>query len=241
MEHLKNILFLDIETVPLVPGYDMLTEAMQKEWNRKAKFLKSSDGQPMDNALLFSDRAGIFSEFAKVVCISFGSFHKHDDFWRLRLKSIVNNDEKILLKDFCEVVTRFASRYTDLRFCGHNIKEFDIPFLCRRMIINDLGLPECMQLQGKKPWEISHLDTLEMWKFGDHKHFTALSLLAEVLGIPSPKDDMDGSMVGPVYWQEHDLPRIATYCMQDVLTSAKVFLKLSGMTGNAPEPLFVTE
>jgi DNA polymerase elongation subunit (family B) len=159
----------------------------------------------------------------------------------MRLKSLVNDDEKILLKDFCEVVERFSKHYKDIRFCGHNIKEFDIPFLCRRMVINEIPLPVCMQVSGKKPWEVSHIDTLELWKFGDHKNFTSLSLLAAVLGIPSPKSDIDGSMVASVYWKDKDLARIGTYCIQDVLTSAKVYLKLKGITNLEIEPVIVTE
>jgi DNA polymerase elongation subunit (family B) len=116
-----------------------------------------------------------------------------------------------------------------MKFCGHNIKEFDLPFLCRRMIINGLSLAPALQLNNKKPWEITHIDTLELWKFGDYKNYTSLALLAEVLGIPSPKSDIDGSMVGKVYWEEKNTERIAQYCMQDVLTTAKVFLKLSGL------------
>ncbi len=240
MEHLKHILFIDIETVPLFPNFDMLTEGLQKAWIKKCKFLKSDIDENATPAQLFSEKAGIFSEFAKVVCVSFGSLFKQDEGWKLRLKSIVNDNEKILLNDLCYVLERFASHYTDLKFCGHNIKEFDIPFLCRRMLINGMGLPACMQLNGKKPWEVSHLDTLELWRFGDYKHYTSLALLAEVLGIPSPKEDIDGSMVATVYYKEKDLQRIAKYCMMDVLTSAKVFLKLRGINDEI-NPIFVTE
>lgn len=241
MEHFKNILFVDIETVPLVPEFEGLTTGLQAEWVKKSRLLKSASAENADPAHLFAERAGIFSEFAKVVCISFGSFHKHGEEWKLRLKAITNDDERTLLTEFCEVLTKFGKRYANLQFCGHNIKEFDIPFLCRRMLINGMGLPECLQISGKKPWEINHIDTLEMWKFGDYKNYTSLSLLAEVLSIPSPKDDIDGSMVGDVYWQDKDLPRIARYCMQDVLTVAKVFLKLKGINEEAPEAMYVTD
>ncbi|MFN4248762.1 MAG: ribonuclease H-like domain-containing protein [Flavipsychrobacter sp.] len=192
-------------------------------------------------SMLFEEKAGVFSEFAKVVCIVVGSLQQQGDNWTLRLKPLANDDEKQLLIDFKELVQRFAKHYPNLQFCGHNIKEFDVPFLCRRMLINGIQLPDAMNLSGKKPWEITHYDTLEMWKFGDYKHFTSLALLAEILGIPSPKDDMDGSMVGHVYWNEKDLPRIAKYCMQDVLTSAKVFLRLKGITDIHPEPVYVNE
>ncbi len=241
MEQLSHILFIDIETVSVVPGYSMLSEGMQAQWDRKARYLKSTEVETPDSAQLFSEKAGIFSEFAKVVCISIGSFVRQQDKWTFRLKSIVNENEKFLLQDFHDLVARFSAYHSDLRFCGHNIKEFDIPFLCRRMMINGVHLPDVMQLSGKKPWEINHIDTLELWRFGDYKHFTSLALLAEVFGLPSPKDDMDGSMVGQVYWETHDLDRIAKYCMQDVLTTAKVFLKLKGLGDMMPEPVYVTE
>jgi len=240
MEHLKHILFIDIETVPVLPDFVLLSEGLQKAWVKKSKYIKSDNDENASPAMLFSEKAGVFSEFAKVVCVSFGSISKVDDEWKLRLKSIINDDEKILLNDLCQMLGRFTAHHPDLKFCGHNIKEFDIPFLCRRMLINGMGLPECMQLNGKKPWEVSHLDTLELWRFGDYKHYTSLALLAEVLGIPSPKEDIDGSMVAGVYYQDKDLQRIARYCMLDVLTSAKVFLKLRGINEEI-DPIFVTE
>ncbi len=241
MEFLKQILFLDIETVSLVPDYTALSDVMQAEWAKKAKYLKSNIAENSEPPMLFTEKAGVFSEFAKVVCIVVGSLQQHGNKWSIRLKAIANHDEKQLLLDFKEIVQRFASYYPNLQFCGHNIKEFDVPFLCRRMLINGLQLPDSMNLSGKKPWEVTHYDTLEMWKFGDYKHFTSLALLAEILGIPSPKDDMDGSMVGQVYWNEKDLQRIAKYCMQDVVTSAKVFLRLKGITDIHPEPVYVNE
>ena len=237
--HLHPILFLDIETVPTVPRYPSLTEGMQREWDRKSKFMKSNSGDEATPAMLFEERAGIFAEFAKVVCISFGSISEQDGRWKMRLKALTNADEQVLLTEFCSVLNRFNERYRDLRFCGHNIREFDIPFLCRRMVINGIALPECMQVAGKKPWEVSHIDTLELWKFGDHKNFTSLSLLAEVLGIPSPKTDMDGSKVAEVFYKDGDLQRIGTYCIQDVLTSARVYLKLTGRLDVDPEPVIV--
>ena len=241
MEQLKGILFVDIETVPIAPGFALLSETMQAEWTRKSKFVKGSNDDITDPATLFSDRAGIFSEFAKVVCISFGSLQQQENGLKMRLKSLVNEDEKVLLKDFCNVIERFLKHHSEIRFCGHNIKEFDIPFLCRRMVINGIALPPCMQVSGKKPWEVAHIDTLELWKFGDHKNFTSLSLLAAVLDIPSPKSDIDGSKVAGVFWNDKDLARIGRYCIQDVLTSAKVYLKLKGITNLEIEPVIVTD
>lgn len=241
MEQLTGILFIDIETVPLTAQYNGLTEALQKEWERKAKILKpTTPGETPDAASLFSDRAGVFSEFARVVCIGIGSLYMQEGKWKIRLKSLTGDDEKILLNDFCEVATRFSKTHPNMRFCGHNIKEFDIPFLSRRMIINGMQLPSCLQMQGKKPWEVTHIDTMDMWRFGDYKNFTSLSLLATVLGIPSPKDDIDGSMVASVYYNDKDLPRIGRYCMLDVYTSARVYLRLAGVNID-PEAEFVTE
>lgn len=240
MEQLKNILFIDIETVSLEPEYNLLSKGLQAEWTRKSKYLKSNIAENAEPSMLFTEKAGIFSEFAKVVCIGVGSLQQADHSWKLRLKSLTGDHEKVLLNEFCELLSRFIGFNPDLRFCGHNIKEFDIPFLCRRMVINGMSLPDCMQLSGKKPWEISHLDTLELWRFGDYKHYTSLSLLAEVLGIPSPKEDIDGSKVGEVYWQEKNLQRIGNYCMQDVLTTARVYLRLKGVD-ISPEPVYVTD
>ncbi len=238
MQYLKEILFIDIETVPIEPEFSLLNAPMQAEWVRKARFVKSATDPMADPATLFGERAGIFSEFAKVVCIGFGSLNQTENGWKMRLKSLINDDEKELLNNFCEVLRKFIAHHKGLRFCGHNIKEFDIPFLCRRMLINGIKLPDCMDNTGKKPWEVTHIDTMDMWRFGDYKNFTSLSLLATVFGIPSPKNDIDGSMVAGVYWHDKDLPRIGKYCLQDVLTSAKVYLKLKGLNIEI-EPVFV--
>lgn len=227
MHQYRHILFLDIETVPITDDYGTLSERMQKEWERKAKFIRSDSTEPTPEEL-FNDRSGVFAEFAKVVCICFGSFSEIDGEWVMRLKSIANVDENLLLKEFADTVSRFHAFNQNMAFCGHNIKEFDIPFLCRRMLINGIQLPSVMDLSGKKPWENPHIDTMELWKFGDYKNYTSLSLLAEILGIPSPKDDIDGSMVASVFYKDNDLPRIVEYCVKDVVTSAKVFFKLKG-------------
>lgn len=228
MEQFGSILFIDIETVPIQSTFGLLPEGMQAEWERKARLIKNApDATPAE---MYEDRGGIYSEFAKIVCISFGSIYTDSNGERkIKLKSIAGDDERQLLTDFCGIIDKVIARHKEIRFCGHNIKEFDMPFICRRMVINNVELPPCLQLSGKKPWEINHLDTMEMWKFGDNKNYTSLSLLAQVLGIPSPKGDIDGSRVAHVYWQERDIARIATYCMQDVLTAAKVFLRLRGV------------
>ena len=226
-EQLKSILFIDIETAPICSRWEELSENMQILWNKKAKTLRTAPDEEFDSARLFEEKGGIFSEFSKVVCIGIGSLVFQENEWVFRLKSIAEKDEKILLNNFLSILDRFVSGNKEMRFCGHNIKEFDLPFLCRRMIVNEIALPSPLKLHNKKPWEITHIDTLEFWKFGDYKNYTSLALLAEILGIPSPKNDIDGSMVGKVFWEEQNLERIATYCLQDVLTTAKVFMRLS--------------
>ena len=227
-EQLKSILFIDIETAAIQPKLQNLNETMQALWIKKAKTIRIENSEDADPSTLFETKAGIFSEFSKVICIGIGSLVQIENEWVLRLKSLVEDDEKVLLKNFCTLIERFTENHKELRYCGHNIKEFDLPFLCRRMIINGIPLPKTLQLSNKKPWEINHIDTLELWKFGDYKNYTSLALLAEVLGIPSPKDDIDGGKIAKVYWEEQNIKRIADYCLKDVLTTAKVFLHLSG-------------
>ena len=236
-EHLTGVLFIDIETVPAFASFGSLPEGMQAEWERKARTLKHTDPTELP-ASLFTERAGIFSEFAKIVCISLGTLYRQGENWKIRLRSLAGHDEHKILSDFCSVIEKMNAASKEIRFCGHNIKEFDIPFICRRFVINGLLLPHCLQLSGKKPWEVTHLDTMEMWKFGDNKNYTSLSLLAAVLGVPSPKSDMDGSMVGKTYWGDGNVQRISDYCIQDVLAVARVFLKLKSIPIQ-PEPEFV--
>ena len=238
-EHLKRILFIDIETASITQRWEELNENMQQLWAKKAKTIRTNNEEDAVPAKLFEEKAGIFSEFSKVVCISVGSLVFHENEWIFRLKSIADRDEKILLNNFLTILSRFEAANKEMKFCGHNIKEFDLPFLCRRMIINGIALPGPLQLNNKKPWEITHIDTLELWKFGDYKNYTSLALLAEVLGIPSPKSDIDGSMVGKVYWEEQNLERIAQYCMQDVLTTAKVYLHLTGQNNIEIVPTYL--
>jgi hypothetical protein len=238
-EQLKRILFIDIETAPIRASLEEMNENMQQLWIKKTKTFRIDNVEDADPEKLFEERAGIYSEFSRVVCIGIGSMVLQENEWVFRLKSIFDNDEKVLLKNFSEVLNRFSAANKDMQFCGHNIKEFDLPFICRRMIINGLPLPQPLQLSNKKPWEITHIDTLELWKFGDYKNYTSLALLAEVLGIPSPKSDIDGSMVGSVFWQEKNIERIAQYCLQDVLTTAKVYFQLVGKAEINPTPIYL--
>jgi hypothetical protein len=217
---LDHILFLDIETVPENEKYDGLDDEKKELWDQKSKYQRK-DGFTAEE---FYERAGIWAEFGKIICISVGYFSFKGEARTFRTTSF-HGDEVALLKDFKNLLLTHFSAAKHL-LCGHNSKEFDFPFIARRMIIHGIELPYKLNLFGKKPWEISHLDTMELWKFGDYKHFTSLKLLANILGIPSPKQDIDGSKVRQVYYEEQDLDRIITYCELDVVTTAQVFLRL---------------
>ncbi len=228
----NNILFLDIETAPQYPGYNDMPEEWRQLWDTKsASLLKYHEGQT--NETLYP-RAGIYAEFGKIICISCGVLQVAEGQKKIILKSFYGDDEKLLLHQFSEMLNKWSAGEQKF-LCAHNGKEFDFPYLCRRMIINNLPIPTLLNIAGKKPWEVSHLDTLELWKFGDFKSFTSLNLLAYTLGVPTPKDDIDGSMVWAVYWKEKNLERIVTYCQKDVVTVAQIYLRMNG------EPLIKQE
>lgn len=218
--NLNNILFLDIETVPQEVSYLGMDEETKKLWEQKTQYQRRDEVSAED----FYERAGIWAEFGKIICISVGFFNNKNDVRNFRVASFIGEETKIL-KDFSNFLNEKFNLSAQL-LCGHNIKEFDIPFIARRMIINAIALPSKINLFGKKPWEVPHLDTLELWKFGDYKHFTSLKLLTKILGIPSPKDDIDGSEVAKVYYVEKNIDRIVTYCEKDVIAVAQVFLKM---------------
>lgn len=235
IEHIDatKVLFLDIETVSGQATYEDLSDDFKPLWAHKARSVlrRYDDPDPIsdeDLAAAYLDRAAIFAEFGKIVCISVGVLYRDrdDQQLKIRLKSYASDDEAVLLKEFSELLQQYYNDPNRFGICGHNIKEFDIPYICRRMVVNHLPFPRLLDIAGKKPWETKHLiDTLELWKFGDRKSFTSLKLLAAVLGFPSPKDDIDGSMVGRVYWEEKDLERIAHYCEKDVLATTQLFLR----------------
>lgn len=228
----NNILFLDIETVPQFSSYNELPEDWRQLWDTKSNSLvKYHEGQT--NETLYP-RAGIYAEFGKIICISCGVLQGGGEQRKIILKSFACDDEKLLLRQFREMLTKWAAGEPKY-LCAHNGKEFDFPYLCRRMIVNNLPIPSILNISGKKPWEVNHFDTLELWKFGDFKSFTSLNLLAHTLGIQTPKDDIDGSMVWEVYWKEKNLQRIVTYCQKDVVTVAQILLRMNGEALIKPE------
>jgi 3'-5' exonuclease len=219
---LSSILFFDIETVPACSDYDDMSERMQKHWERKSSYFRKEDETPQD----VYQRAGIYAEFGKIVCISAGYIFQQGDTKSFRLKSYYGEDEKALLQEFADMLNKFNS--TGEKFlCGHNSSEFDIPYVARRMLVNGMKLPSIIDIAGKKPWEVNHLDTMNLWKFGDYKHYTSLDLLTCIFDIPTPKDDIDGSQVASVYYEEKNVERIAKYCEKDVLAVAQLFLKMN--------------
>lgn len=219
----EDLLFLDIETVPFSPSFDTLHPAMQALWDKKSAHFRDETQSPAD----VYQRAGIYAEFGKIICISVGLL-KDKSPYGFRLKSFFGEDEKIILTEFSGLLLKYAKN-RDILLCAHNGKEFDYPYIARRMIVNGVTIPEILDNAGKKPWEVKLLDTMELWKFGDFKNYTSLELLSSILGIPSPKDDIDGSMVADTYWQEHDLKRIIRYCEKDVLTVAQILLRFMNL------------
>lgn len=218
---LNQLLFIDIETVPEIELFSDLDSETQQLFAEKTAYQRRDEYTPED----FYQKAGIWAEFGKIICISVGYFAKFDSERQFRTTSFYGNEKKIL-QDFTNLLsTRFANR--ELFLCGHNLKEFDLPFICRRLIINNLPIPSILNSLGKKPWEIKHLDTMELWKFGDYKHFTSLKLLCKVLGIPTPKDDIDGSKVAEIFYKEKNIDRIIIYCEKDVIAVAQIILKLT--------------
>ncbi len=221
---IESLVFLDIETVPQSAAYDELPEATQKLWEKKSSTLRKED----QTASEIYQRAGIYAEFGKIICISVGLVHMDEGQRKIRLKSFASKDERQLLVDFGVLLKALSSK-KNYSLCAHNGKEFDFPYIGRRMLINGLELPPILDTAGKKPWEVNHVDTMELWKFGDFKSYTSLELLTHVFAIPSPKGDIDGSKVAGVFYEEDDLPRIVRYCERDVVAIVQLMLKFKCM------------
>ncbi len=218
--NLKNILFLDIETVPVTAGMESASPRLQQLWEQKSAPFRQAD-EPASEVWA---RAALYAEFGKIICISAGVFSNLAEPKRFRIKSFFGDDEKVVLESFSELLRKFRPP-GKISLCAHNGKDFDFPYLARRMLAAGLDIPGVLQTAGKKPWEVNFLDTMELWKFGAYRNFTSLALLAEVLDLPDPKDDMDGSQVAAVYYQDGDMQRIARYCEKDVLSIAQILLR----------------
>ncbi|MBA3647425.1 MAG: ribonuclease H-like domain-containing protein [Chitinophagales bacterium] len=225
--HLNNLICIDIETVPGYPDFESVPLELKELYLNKSARLKAENESKEDQ---YFNHASIYAEFGKIVCISIGIFNPgKQEMERFRIKSFAGSDEKILLQLFTELLNTYYKKPDKYFFCGYNIKEFDIPYLCRRMLINGLELPKVLDISGKKPYEVYAVDIMQLWRFGDYKHFTSLKLLSAVMGIASPKDDLDGKDVGKVFWKENDLSRIVTYCQKDVITVAQLLLRFKGL------------
>jgi len=219
----EDILFLDIETVPTASSYTMLDKSLQTLWEKKSRQFRGED----QSAEEVYERAGIYAEFGKIICISVGLIKEKTPI-SFRIKSFYGDDEKTVLSEFSAMLNKF-SKNREALLCAHNGKEFDYPYIARRMIINGMIIPDILDNAGRKPWEVKLLDTLDLWKFGDYKSYTSLDLLTTTLNIPSPKDDIDGSMVAGIYYNEHDIKRIAKYCEKDVLAVAQILLRFMNL------------
>lgn len=228
---ITKVLFLDIETVPVVYNWPDLDPIMQDLWAKKSKYRQEQQGKTAEE--IYSE-AGIYSEFGKIICIGVGLIHGEPGDYKYKGKSYASANEVDVLEGFRSLADKHYSS-TDHFLCGHNSREFDFPYIARRCIINRLPLPRSLDIGGKKPWEVKHLDTMQLWKFGDYKHFTSLELLTHILDVPTPKDEMSGADVGRVFWEENGLDRIVEYCHKDVLATAQVFLRLQGQTLIKPE------
>jgi 3'-5' exonuclease len=220
---IRDILFLDIETVAHEGDFSLLDERLKSQWARKASYLRRDED--ISDEDIYHQRAGIYAEFGKVICIAVGKFSENENGQLLlRTKAYSGDNEKQLLNDFRGMLEKLDQN--SIRLCAHNGKEFDFPYLCRRMLVNCIPLPPLLNISGKKAWEVQHLDTMELWKFGDYKHYTSLDLLAAIFNIPSSKSGIDGSQVNAVYHKEHGLDRITEYCIRDVVVLAQLFLKM---------------
>lgn len=223
---LRDVLFLDIETVASTRDYETLDERLKTQWARKALFFKRERNQSDEE--IYHERAGIYAEFGKIVCVAVAKFIETETGeLGLKTKAYYGDSEATLLSEFKGMIEKMDP--VNLKLCAHNGKEFDYPYLCRRMLVNGIALPPALNIMGKKSWEVQHLDTLDMWKFGDYKHYTSLDLLASLFNIPSSKNGIDGSQVNSVYYLENDLLRIKDYCIQDVVVLAQLYLKLKSI------------
>ena len=233
--NLDEVLFLDLETVPAEADITQLTNEWKNLWEEKSRFIREKNQSSLEESY---SSAGIFAEFGKIICIGLGYFAQRQGERIFRVRSIEGDDEKKVLQEFANLLESHTGKPFRL-LCAHNGKEFDFPYLCRRMLVHGIQLPQLLNIAGKKPWEVAHLDTMELWKFGDYKNYTSLKLLAQLFSIPTPKDDISGADVYDVYYKEKNLERIATYCRKDVITMARVMQRFMGVTYLSDEEIIV--
>ncbi len=231
----QDFLIIDIETVSGSEDIENLSPELKKHWERKAGFIRNPEDKTAEE--LYSDRAAVYAEFGKIIVIGMAIFHENKGAPALRVKALKNDNEKNLLVEFKNFIEEKFDQ-DHLKLCAHNGKEFDFPYLCRRMLINDIKIPWALNMSGKKPWEVNHLDTMELWKFGDWKSFTSLDLLTTIFEIPSSKKDIDGSMVTKTYYEDNNgLNRIEEYCKRDVVATAQLYLRLNNLPLIAPDQI----
>lgn len=234
MQNIKteDLIVIDIETASLSASFNLMEGKWQELWEEKTIRILP---EGLTAGEFYPQRAGVMAEFSKIVCISIGYFIREQHL-KIRVKSFYGDDEKKILADFLQTISKIESFNNNWCFAGHNIKEFDIPFICRRLLVNNMRIPPYLDFQNMKPWETNIVDTFQYWRFGDYKNFTSLKLLAAAMGVPSSKDDIDGSMVGELYHsgnaeeKEINMKRIAVYCQKDVVTTANIILRFK----NAP-------
>jgi 3'-5' exonuclease len=219
--------FIDIETVPAQSEFRLLDPEWQSLWIGKLSKTMPENFSPDET---YQEKAGIMAEFGRIVCIGSGYFSEDKTTRKalFKVRAVAGEDEKALLTEWIGMVDKFHALFPAFRFVGHNIKEFDVPYICRRLMALGLPLPKYLQISGMKPWETNLVDTMHQWRFGDTRHYVSLNLLARVLGIPTPKDDIDGSQVQEVFYKDGDLSRIKKYCMKDVITTARVIQRFRG-------------
>jgi DNA polymerase elongation subunit (family B) len=230
----ENIIFIDIETVPQFAAFQEIPEKEQKLWEKKSLYLRKEEQSASD----VYNRAGIYAEFGRIICISAGFIYIEKGERAVRIKSFYGDDEKKILLDIKMMLKAFGER-KDYSLCAHNGKEFDFPFIARRMLIHGIEVPDVLDVGGKKPWEVKFIDTMELWKFGDYKHYTSIELLSHIFGITSPKEDIDGSMVSDIYYNQKDISRIVSYCQKDVITVIQILLKFKAENPVPEDRIFI--
>lgn len=231
--------FVDTETIPGYKDFNDMPEELARMYERKfGHELANNDPDKFDN---FEDhyraRAALYPEFGKIVCLVIGVIFvdDKDKQEKLKLKTLCGRHEDKLLAEAAPIIDKFDS------LVGHNSKEFDFPYLCKRFYVHGIQLPQILNIAGKKPWEVSLIDTMELWRFGSFKGSTSLELFAHCLGLPSPKQDMTGADVAKVYYEMFDhmkdgelpfeaesaaIQKIGKYCQGDVVTLANCYRKL---------------